>query len=271
MDEQLRRQSVGAPAARSSLLTLLGEFVAPRGESVTRQVLVAGLEANGYRNAAARQAVARSIDGGWLEADRGGSRASLRVSDSTLEMLRTGYPRIFGFGDPWVWDGRWLLLVVRVAERHRALRDRLRTQLEWAGFGSLGGGIWITPRAEREEEARAVVADRPEVELLGFSAEQLGDLGDARSVARQAWDLASVAEHYREFISAFGARAPRSDEEIFRAQTSMVHAWRKFPFLDPELPDELLPADWPREAARDLFRDRHGAWREPAEGFFDSL
>ena len=34
MDDQLRRRSVGAPAARSLLLTILGEYVLPRGEPV---------------------------------------------------------------------------------------------------------------------------------------------------------------------------------------------------------------------------------------------
>ena len=48
------------------------------------------------------------------------------------------------------WDGRWLLLVLRVPEQRRELRHRLTTQLAWAGFGSLGGGLWITPHVDRE-------------------------------------------------------------------------------------------------------------------------
>ena len=38
MDDQLRRRSVGAPAARSLLLTILGEYVLPRGEPVWQEV-----------------------------------------------------------------------------------------------------------------------------------------------------------------------------------------------------------------------------------------
>ena len=41
MDDQLRRRSVGAPAARSLLLTILGEYVLPRGEPVWQETLVA--------------------------------------------------------------------------------------------------------------------------------------------------------------------------------------------------------------------------------------
>jgi phenylacetic acid degradation operon negative regulatory protein len=270
MDELLRRQSVGAPAARSTLLTLLGEFVAPRGESVRRKSLTAGLEAVGYRAATARQAVTRSIKAGWLEPETGNDGSTLVISEETTEVLRTGYPRIFGFGDPWTWDGRWLLLVVRIPERRRDLRDRLRTQLEWAGFGSLGGGLWITPRAGREAEVRASVESNPEIELLGFSAKETLGLGDPRSIVSQAWDLPAVAVQYREFTRAIRSLRPRSDQEVFREQTSIVHAWRKFPFLDPELPDQLLPDGWPGAEARDLFRDRHAAWQHAAERFFDA-
>jgi phenylacetic acid degradation operon negative regulatory protein len=54
-------------------------------------------------------------------------------------------------------------------------------------------------------------------------------------------------------------------------QTLLVHAWRKFPFLDPDLPAELLPSDWPRRRAHELFTGRHAAWAGPAQEWFDSL
>ena len=60
-------------------------------------------------------------------------------------------------------------------------------------------------------------------------------------------------------------------QACFRQQTLLVHAWRKFPFLDPDLPVELLPARWPRERAHTLFRDRHERWRTGAGACFDGL
>ena len=32
-----------------------------------------------------------------------------------------------------------------------------------------------------------------------------------------------------------------------------MHAWRRFPFLDPKLPAELLPAEWAGARAAALF------------------
>ena len=42
-EDQLRRRSVGAAAARSLLLTILGEFVLPRREPVWQETLVGAL------------------------------------------------------------------------------------------------------------------------------------------------------------------------------------------------------------------------------------
>src|SRR5690242_15195061 len=40
VDDQLRRRSVGAPAARSTLLTVLGEYVLPAPDGVWQETLV---------------------------------------------------------------------------------------------------------------------------------------------------------------------------------------------------------------------------------------
>jgi phenylacetic acid degradation operon negative regulatory protein len=40
----------------------------------------------------------------------------------------------------------------------------------------------------------------------------------------------------------------------------LVHAWRRFPAVDPVLPRELLPARWSGLPAARLFADRHQRW-----------
>ena len=53
-------------------------------------------------------------------------------------------------------------------------------------------------------------------------------------------------------------------------QTLLVHAWRKFPFLDPDLPSQFLPERWPRERAHELFTDRHVRWQPAAREYFEA-
>ncbi len=270
MDEQLRRRSVGAPAARSLLLTVLGEYVLPRSGSVWQESLVAALVSLGYTQHAARQALARSTRDGWLRSERRGRRTRMSLSEGTAVLLRTGAERIYSFGDPWEWDGRWLIVVLRVPEHRREVRHQLRSRLAWAGLGSLGGGVWLTPHVERESELTSAITEEPAAEASSFVAE-LGGLGDPRRLVAGAWDLDGVARHYRTFIDDFARVRASSPEACFRLQTLLVHAWRRFPFLDPELPAAVLPARWPRARAHRLFVERHTRWEEGARAYFEEF
>src|ERR1700754_2807046 len=78
VDDVLRRRSVGAPAARSTLLTVLGEFLLARPEGAWQEALIGSLRALGFTPSAARQAVVRSAREDWLEGERGGRRPPLR-------------------------------------------------------------------------------------------------------------------------------------------------------------------------------------------------
>jgi phenylacetic acid degradation operon negative regulatory protein len=156
-----------------------------------------------------------------------------------------------------------------VPENRRELRYRVKTQLAWAGFGSLGGGLWVTPHVGREPLASAAVAHAdPGIQAMSFRAE-LGDLGDPARVIGEAWDLPALREQYEQFVDDFETLDPQDDAEAFAAQTNLVHAWRRFPFIDPDLPDELLDGDWPRRRAHDLFHDRHERWNRTAQEHFD--
>jgi phenylacetic acid degradation operon negative regulatory protein len=270
MDDQLRRRSVGAPAARSLLLTILGEYVLPRGEPVWQETLVGALVSVGYTQQAARQALSRSVRDGWLETSRHGRRARVSLSGRASELLSTGATRIYSFGSPWRWDGRWLVLILRVPEQQRAVRHQLRTRLAWAGLGSMGAGVWLTPHVEREAELRAAIREAPAAEATSFVA-SLGALGRAGDVVAAAWNLGEVRAQYDAFIEDFSAVRAAPAEAAFRTHTLLVHAWRKFPFLDPDLPSELLPTGWPRRRAHELFVVRHSTWGPPARGYFEEL
>jgi phenylacetic acid degradation operon negative regulatory protein len=251
------------------LLTILGEYVLSR-PGVWQETLVAALAAVGYKEQAARQAIARSVSEGWLATERHGRRARMLLGAETASMLSEGAERIYAFGEPWTWDGRWLLVLLRVPEQRRAVRHQMRTRLAWAGFGSLGGGVWISPHVGREREVSSILRSGSTAETLSFEAE-LGAVGGPEKVIAEAWDLEQVAAHYREFLTDFTRMRPRSTKAMFAAQTAIVHAWRKFPFLDPDLPQRLLPRRWPRERAHDLFHDRHRRWHEQAQLYFDGL
>jgi len=270
MDDQLRRRALGTPAARSLLLTVLGEYVLPRSGEVWQETLVASLASLGYSEDAARQALSRSTREDWLRTERRGRRSRMFLTAASRKLLREGAERIYSFGDPWEWDGRWLIVVLRVPEERRSVRHQLRSRLAWAGLGSLGGGVWLTPHIEREHELALAISEESTAEAKSFIA-QLSTLGDPKRLIAEAWDLDAVRGQYTAFIDEFAGLRATTPEACFRNMTLLVHAWRRFPFLDPDLPARLLPARWPRTRAHALFVDRHRRWQPKARAYFEQL
>lgn len=267
-----RRREVGEASARSLLITVLGEYVLPRAEPVWTSVLVQTLGLLGVAEKSARQALARSAAEGWLTRAQFGRRVRWELTGPAAALLGDGARRIYSFGkDAANWDGRWLLLLVSIPDSKRDLRHRLRARLNWAGFGALSPGMWISPHPAHEAEARDIL------ERLGLADSAMsflgsyGSVGTQASAARQAWDLEAVSAQYQEFIDSFSSGGPATAADYLVAQTRLVHAWRRFPFLDPQLPPDLLPPGWAGTTAARLFRSRHDAWQGEAQRYWDAL
>jgi phenylacetic acid degradation operon negative regulatory protein len=261
----IRRRELRVPSARSLLLTVLGEYVLPAGEPVWTATLVSALGVLGVTEKAARQAIARSASDGWLASTRHGRRAQWELTEAGRRLLTEGAHRIYSFGQGRTgWDGRWLVLLTSAPQAGLDHRHRLRTRLTWAGFGALPGGVWVSTDPARENEANQILDE------LGLSGTCLsfvatsGGIGARQDLVARAWDLRAVQARYREFIGTFAPLDPANDRERMAAQTLLVHEWRKFPFLDPQLPRELLPAGWPGREAAALFAASHKRWQPGA-------
>lgn len=267
-----RRREVGEGSARSLLMTILGEFVLPFGQQVWTASLVRSLGLVGVEEGSARQALSRIAAEGWLSSDRVGRRVRWSLTSAGQGLLEEGANRIYSFGSRELsWDGRWLVVMISIPESMRALRHKVRTQLSWAGFGSPLPGVWISPRTAAAVEAKAILGGLDlSDKALSFVAEY-GALGNQNDMVSAAWDLAEVERHYEEFIEEFSDTAPRSADDVFVAQVRLVHEWRRFPFLDPQLPQLLLPAHWSGTAATALFETKHAEWREAARRRWSQL
>jgi len=270
--EVIRRREVRHTSARSLLMTVLGEFVLPAGRPAWTWVLVDTLAGFGVAEKSARQALARAAAEGLLVPERVGRRTRWDLTLSARRLLTEGAQRIYDFGrGERTWDGRWLLLLISVPEAKRDLRHRLRTRLSWAGFGSPEAGVWISPHLGREGEALDVVK---ELGLAGcamsFTA-TFGLIGGEDAMVSRAWDLTGLEQRYEAFLADFGALEPEGPGGVLHAQTRLVHEWRRFPFLDPQLPPALLPANWSGSQAAELFHLRHAEWQPTARRRWDEL
>ena len=260
-----RRRELGATSARSLLLTVLGEFVLPQPEPVWTQTLIDVLAELGVEQKSARQALARTAAEGLLASGRSGRRVRWSLSSSGRQLLTEGAARIYGFGTRAVaWDGRWLVLLVSVPESRRQLRHRLRTRLAWAGLGSPTPGVWVTPHPGKQDEVARVIADldltevtssirRPVRRNRGRTGRRGAGLGPRGHRGR----LRGLPRNLRL------SRPEHTCRDHDRADPPGARV-RRFPFLDPALPGELLPAEWAGARAAALFGTLHARWHDPA-------
>ncbi|MCU1694448.1 MAG: paaX [Mycobacterium sp.] len=158
------------------------------------------------------------------------------------------------------WDGRWLMLIVNLPSSDY----RVRRRLQWAGFGQLSAGTWLSAQADREAEVVSLLDELG----LGDGACTLiarsGALGDSQQLVRQAWDLHSLAQEYRQFIEDTALRDSKQNDPFAR-QVLLLNSWRRLTLRDPGLPHAGLPADWAGHAAARMFLERFHEQQHEAE------
>jgi phenylacetic acid degradation operon negative regulatory protein len=247
--------------ARSWLMTLLGEFVLPDGGSAWTATLLKALEGLGVEEKSARQALSRTAAAGWIVSVREGRRTRWSLTPAGRALLTEGAERIYSFGTERApWEGEWLVVMASVPEAQRGLRQRLRTKLTWAGFGSPAPGMWISPDPSRAAEAHGIVDELGLGDGVFSFTGPFGGVGSESAMVDQAWDLAEIAAEYEAFLDEC-AELPA---DPLLAQARLVHAWRRFPLLDPQLPAVLLPPGWIGDRAAKEFAVLHARWRTPA-------
>jgi phenylacetic acid degradation operon negative regulatory protein len=251
-----------AHVPRSLLMTFFGAFLRGLGGWIAVADLVALMGDLGLDEQAVRSAVSRLKRRGVIAADRRDGTAGYRLTETGAAILAAGDARIYGrpaaraaAGSARAnggGDGAWVLVVFTIPETRRALRHRLRARLQFLGLGSVAPGVWIAP-AHAEEDVRRAIAE------LGLTDHV--DLFGGRHLAGGApaswWDLDAIAAEYRAYLAAWepalGA-GPRSRRDAFATHVRHLDAWRRIPFHDPGLPAPALPADWPGNHARAVFR-----------------
>jgi phenylacetic acid degradation operon negative regulatory protein len=241
--------------ARSALFDLYGDHLRARGARAPVAALVRLLAPLGVHPPAVRTAVSRMVRQGWLEPVRIEgqpgyaltARARRRLDDAAARIYRTGE----GGNESGEWDRSWHLSILREVPNARR-REQLASQLAFLGWAPLSDAAWVGLRNDTEVDQilgmEGIAADR-------FRA-PIDD--DAVEFARRVWKLDELGSSYDAWLNeakalAESAAADATDEQAFAVRSNLVHEWRKFLFLDPGLPGELLPDDWAGTRAAAFF------------------
>lgn len=276
--------------AGSLIISIFGDAVLPRGGRLWIGSLIRLLEPLGISERLTRTSVFRLAREGWLRIESHGRRADYLLTPAGQRRFEAASRAIYA-GQPRAWDGRWRLMLL-VGEIDGKLREQLRRALAWQGFGAIGPHCFVHPGANLDEVLHALATEglaghRDHLMPLLASDARYGLGANDAELVRSAWSLGALAQDYAEFDDRYqplldalqasrAAPAPAAmpaaidDEHAFLLRTLLIHDWRRLLLRDPELPDMLLPADWPGQRARRLTQTLYRSLLPASERHLDA-
>ncbi|WP_328396317.1 PaaX family transcriptional regulator [Nocardia sp. NBC_00416] len=259
---EVHEDSGTAVKPQGLLLTVLGRYVLGRDVVLGTSGVLDVFASLGVGEHATRSALNRMVKRNLLTRHRFGRNAYVGLTPRAQAILQDGHARIWRTGATEDnWDGSWTLLSFSFPDSWQKQRHDLRVRLQWAGFGLLQGGLWISCTTRDVGEILEGVAGADRVRVFHGRA----DSGmDVSAMLRDAWDIAGIADRYAQFLDRWSGADEKRSVGPLATQLLLVTDWLEVIRQDPRLPLEHLPADWPAVPAQRLFRDLHDRLDPPA-------
>jgi len=248
-------------SARSLLVTVFGDSIAPHGGEVWVGSLLRLVEPLGISERLVRTSLHRLVAEGLLVTRRHGRHSFYSIAPSAHRRFSEAERRIYHPRVAAPWDRRWTVVVENNGVAP-PLRTALRQQLTSLGFGSLGPPVHVSP-FDRTEELRALLHDlRLSGQVIVLRGEIPASLGGSdRELTRAvSGELEALEPSWRAFVRRFRPIAEAIVEEggevdgqsALLTRTLLVHAYRRLVLREPQLPAALWPPSWPGEAAYEV-------------------
>ncbi|MFC9768424.1 PaaX family transcriptional regulator C-terminal domain-containing protein [Rhodococcus jostii] len=256
--EHMRLRTAEGTRARQMLVTLMADYWLTEGALAPSGVLVDLMCDFGVSESGCRTLLSRLTKEGRLVVVKEGRRTFYCLSEQARVRLASGLRRIADFDQvrresP----DQWTCVGFSVPEQQRALRQQLRKGLSWLGFAPLYDGLWITPRPVARDATALIM--KLGIDSASLFEGKIDGIGLGHGNPTDAWDLALIEGLYREFLDGAEPLLGGLDEvsldpaSALVLRTELVNVWRSFPRIDPDLPLDLLPEDWPRAEAQAVF------------------
>lgn len=241
-----------AQRPQALMLTFLGEYVFNRAVCVFSGSVIDVLARVDVSEHATRSTLTRMVNRDLLRRQRHGQRMYFGLTERSKRILADGEIRLWQTGSiNHDWDGTWTLLGFSLPGSWQRERHDLRSQLAWAGFGPLQGGLWIAPGTPEVGPIVAGLGLESHVRVFRARADSLTDVNQ---MIRDAYDLDELATRYEDFLKRWEpAEGLAIPGDPFAAKLRLVTDWLQIIRRDPRLPVGHLPSQWPAVRAQDLF------------------
>ncbi len=180
-----------------------------------------------------------------------GRETSFSLADSGKELAEDFTSRLNRAEEEW--NGKWLLFSFNIPEKKRTLRNKLRNELIYLGFGRLHANLWISPYDIREKCNEVAQLLKVKGYTAIFLTDYIGD--DPKLLSYRAWNLDKLSMRYQKLIDKYNKQYLAfktlnfADSSLW-ALEALVRLLKlkeeiiELGMRDPYLPRELLPDEW---------------------------
>jgi len=261
--------------ARSLLVTVWGDSVAPHGGTVWLGSLIELVESLGLNERVVRTSVFRLKQEKLLDSHQKGRRSFYTLTHSGLLRFEEATKRIYNpVKKPW--DGNWTLLFTERRALSEEQRRQIQMELVWLGFGDMGSGIYAHPGGDLDALEKLIRDLDLEDNITLMRAATLPSRlsSNPQILIQKGWNIPLIEGGYKEFITNFRPvlialknNQNLSAKKCFILRTLLVHDYRRALLKDPVLPATLLPENWSGNVAQNLFRDIYKSISPGAENY----
>jgi len=248
------------PRAKSIVMTVFGDAIAPRGGTVWLGSLIALMDALKINDRLVRTSVFRLTEESWLHANRSGRRSQYSLTSQGAKRFARAHQRVYAPASS-AWDGRWIFVIAPPALSSSGDRNQLKKELLWEGFGLIAPGVFVHPGSKEAAVSEILQRTGNADHVFVSAATSLSEITSRplTDLLTHCWQLEAVIKGYADFVKRYAPllallqeQSDLTDQQAFVIRTLLIHAFRRVQLHDPQLPAELLRADWAGATAYDV-------------------
>jgi phenylacetic acid degradation operon negative regulatory protein len=159
---------------------------------------------------------------------------------------------------PDTWDKKWSIIMFCIPEKNRGSRDKFRRYIQKIGYGSLFGSLWIKPTVKNHNSVMQYARELGIAENVIVQTSQSNSDDIDRLIVAKAWDLKNIKKEYLNYIKQAQKQLPKLkkgyDGTAYTVKY-LIFALANIVSMEPEVPANLMPTDWPRQDALKQYKE----------------
>lgn len=276
IDDFIRHEAL---SGTSLIMTVMGDSIFHRGGNISLASLIQLMDVLGLTERSVRTAVFRLVQNGWLISEKIGRTSYYKITESSRQRFINADQKIYNIIHP-EWDQKWDLVLLSSVELDA--KATLKKELEWLGFANIATNVMAYPGCDQQKLQNLILNLNMLDQVVLFKAETLDlwkeSYPTVKKMVETNWPVLELKNKYEKFTQDFREifillenESEIDPMQAFQIRTLLIHQYRRILLKDPDLPYELLPADWSALVAQNLCNNLYHLLFSASEEYFTEI